>query len=282
MNSQLKSYEDLKMDNKGLRYIHPNAQIGKNVKIAPFVTIHEDVIIGDNTEISSNVVINSGVRIGEGCQIFPGAIIGSIPQDLKFAGEESFLEIGNNVIIREYCTINRGTKASNKTVIEDNCLIMAYVHVAHDCVIRKNCVLANNVTLAGHIEVGEKTVIGGLVAVHQFVKIGEHVMVGGGSLVRKDIPPYVKAAREPLCYAGVNSIGLRRRGFSAEQIHNIQDVYRYLFVKGYNTTQAVEKIQATCEQTPERDNILAFISQANRGIIRGLRNNGKSNGSKTA
>lgn len=282
MNSQLKSYDDLKkMNNQGLRYIHPDAQIGKNVKIAPFVTIHENVVIGDNTEISSNAVINSGVRIGEDCKIFPGAIIGSIPQDLKFEGEESYLEIGNNVIIREYCTINRGTKANFKTIIEDNCLIMAYVHVAHDCIIRKNCILANNVTLAGHIEVGERAVLGGLVAVHQFVRIGEHVMVGGGSLVRKDVPPYVKAAREPLCYAGVNSIGLKRRGFSSEQIHNIQDIYRILYVRGFNTTQAVERIQSICEQTPERDTILNFISQANRGIIRGLRN-GKSNGSKSA
>ncbi len=262
-----------------LSNIHPNAKIGEGVKIGAFVTIEADVVIGDGTEIGPNVCILNGTRMGKNCKIFPGAIIGSIPQDLKFEEEESILKIGNNVTIREYCTINRGTRANFSTEIHDNCLIMAYCHIAHDCIIRENCVLANCVNLAGHIEIGPKTVLGGLTAVHQFVRIGEYVMVGGGSLVRKDIPPYVKAAREPLSYAGLNSIGLKRRGFSVDQIHNIHNIYRILYVKGYNTTQAVEHIEATFTATPERDNILQFIRKADRGIIRGFRHmNADKNG----
>ena len=269
------------MMNKGFRDIHPNAKIGKNVEIGSFVTIAEDVEIGEGTKISPNVCILDGVRIGRNCQIFPGAIIGSIPQDLKFDGEYSLLEIGDNVIVREYCTINRGTRANYKTIIRNNCLIMAYCHIAHDCVIGENCILANCVNLAGHIEIGPKSVLGGLTAVHQFVRIGDHAMVGGGSLVRKDVPPYIKAAREPLSYAGVNSVGLRRRGFSSDQIHSIQDVYRILYIRGFNTTQALERINDTLAATPERDKILDFIKGADRGIIKGLRHfngNGYSNG----
>ncbi len=252
--------------------IHPNAQIGNNVKIGSFVTIEEDVVIGDNCEIHANASVLNGTRMGHSCRVFPGAIIGSIPQDLKYKGEKSILKIGNNVTIREYCTINRGTEANYSTEIMDNCLIMAYCHIAHDCVIRENCILSNSVTLAGHIEIGPKTVMGGLTAVHQFVRIGDHVMVGGGSLVRKDVPPYVKAAREPLAYAGVNSIGLRRRGFSRDQIDNIRDIYRILYIKGYNTSQAMNEIKMRISDTPERTNILSFIQNADRGIIRGLRN----------
>ena len=260
--------------------IHPKAKIGKNVKIASFVTIEEDVVIGDNCEIGANVSILNGTRMGEGSRVFPGAIISSIPQDLKFQGEKTLLNIGRNVTIREYCTINRGTMANYSTEIGDNCLIMAYCHVAHDCIIHENCILSNCVNLAGHIEVGPKTVLGGLTAVHQFVRIGDHVMVGGGSLVRKDVPPYVKAAREPLSYAGVNTIGLRRRGFSADQINNIRDIYRILYVKGYNTTQALEEIEGRISDTPEKSNIIKFIKKADRGIIRGLRSNtlAKANG----
>ena len=268
---------------KDFRNIHPNAKIGNNVTIAPFATIEEDVVIGDGCEIGANVCVLNGVRMGNNCRIFPGAIVGSIPQDLKFEGELSTLEIGNNVIIREYCTINRGTKANYKTVIGDYCMVMAYVHIAHDCVIGNHVILANNVNLAGHIEIGEKTVLGGLTAVHQFVCIGDHAMIGGGSLVRKDVPPYVKAAREPLSYAGINYVGLTRRKFSKEQILNIQDIYRILYVKGYNTTQAVEKIKAEFVESPERSNILQFIEQADRGIIRGFRqiNGHRSNNGNT-
>lgn len=263
--------------------IHPNAVIGNNVKIASFVTIEEDVVIGDNCQIGANVSILNGTRMGEGSRIFPGAIISSIPQDLKFGGEQTLLNIGRNVTIREYCTINRGTAANGSTDIGDNTLIMAYCHVAHDCIIEENCILSNCVNLAGHIEVGRKTVLGGLSAVHQFVRIGDHVMVGGGSLVRKDVPPYVKAAREPLSYAGVNSIGLKRRGFSTDQIDNIRDIYRILYIKGYNTTQALEEIESNISDTPEKSNIIKFIRKADRGIIRGLRSNNlaKANGHRS-
>lgn len=272
------------MNDNGFRLVHKDAKIAKNVSIDPFVTISGDVEIDEGTWIGSNACIMDGVRIGKNCKIFPGAIVGAIPQDLKYDGEYSLVEIGDHVTIREYCTINRGTKASFKTIIKDHCLLMAYVHVAHDCLLEERVVLANNVNLAGHIKIGKNAILGGLTAVHQFVTIGEHVMVGGGSLVRKDIPPYVKAAREPLSFAGVNSIGLRRRGFSSEQVNKIQDIYRILYVRGHNTTQALEIIEKTILSCPERDNILQFIRNADRGIMRGFRNlNGhKSNGSRHA
>ena len=202
---------------------------------------------------------------------------------MKFKGEYSQLIIGNNVTIREYCTLNRGTHANFQTIIGDHCLIMAYVHIAHDCIIGERCILANCVNLAGHITIGDKAVLGGLSAIHQFVKIGKHVMLGGGSLVRKDVPPYIKAAREPLSYAGVNSIGLRRNKFSNDQIHNIQSIYRTLYLKGYNTTQAVEQIQNKIDESPERSAILEFIKEADRGII-GFRqvNGNRTNGNRTA
>lgn len=259
------------MSTTGLRVIHPKAKIGQNVTIEPFVTIGANVEIGNDSWIGANATIMEGVKIGKNCKIFPGAVVGAIPQDLKFDGEQSMIEIGNNVTIREYCTLNRGTKASHKTIINDNCLLMAYVHVAHDCVLGKGVVLANNVNLAGHIEIGEYSTLGGITAVHQFVKIGAYSMLGGGSLVRKDVPPFIKAAREPLAYAGVNSIGLRRNGFTNEQIHHIQDIYRVLFVKGYNTTQAVEKIKKSLPKSPERKIILSFIKKSERGLIRGFR-----------
>ena len=262
-----------------MNIIHPEAKIGENVEIGNFTTIHDHVKIGNGTWIGSNVTIMPGSVIGENCKIFPGAVIGAVPQDLKFGGEQSTVQIGNNVTIREYCTINRGTKANFNTVIKDNCLLMAYVHVAHDCIINENCILANNVGLAGHIEVGEHAVLGGMAAVHQFVKIGAHAMVGGGSLVRKDIPPYVKAAREPLCFVGINSIGLRRRGFSNTQINHIQDIYRILFVKGYNTSQALSIIEATVRSSAEKDYILDFIRSADRGIMKGFRPINFMNGS---
>jgi UDP-N-acetylglucosamine acyltransferase len=260
----------------GMRYIHPEAKIGKNVTVEPFTTIGKDVIISDDVWIGPHVTIMDGARIGKGCRIFPGAVVGAIPQDLKFEGEYSTVELGENVTVREYCTLNRGTKASHRTIIGKNSLLMAYVHIAHDCHIGKHCVLANGVTLAGHIEIEDFAILGGLTAVHQFVKVGSHCFIGGGSLVRKDVPPFVKAAREPLSYAGINSVGLRRRGFSAAQIHQIQDIYRILFVKGYNTTQALELIETDMDATPERDYILEFIRKADRGIMRGFQQlNGK-------
>lgn len=259
------------MSTTGLSVIHPKAKIAQNVTIEPFVTIGANVEVGAGTWIGANVTIMEGVKIGKNCKIFPGAVVGAIPQDLKFRGEQSMIEIGNNVTIREYCTLNRGTKANDKTIIADDCLLMAYVHVAHDCILGKGVVLANNVNLAGHISIGAYTTLGGLTAVHQFVKIGSYCMVGGGSLVRKDIPPFIKAAREPLSYVGINSIGLRRNNFTIDQIHQIQDIYRYLFVKGLNTSQAVTKIKKNIPKSTERKIILHFIKQSERGIIRGYR-----------
>ena len=209
-------------------------------------------------------------RIGKNCQIHPGAVVSGIPQDLKFEGENSTLEIGDNTIVREFCTLNRGTNANGTTKIGSNCLLMAYVHVAHDCEIGDHCVLANNATLAGHIIVGNWVTIGGKVAIHQFVKIGDHVMIGGGSLVRKDIPPYVKAAREPLSYVGVNSIGLKRRGFSSDQIHRMQDIYRLLFVHGKNYNSALDLIREDLESSEEKDSILNFLEQSERGVLKGF------------
>ncbi len=257
------------MSKQSLNNIHPKAIIGNNVTISPFVTIEEDVIIGDDTWIGPCAALMNGTRIGQSCKIFPGAIIGAAPQDLKFTGETSTIDIGNHVIIREYCTLNRGTKASHKTIVKDNALVMAYVHIAHDCIVGKNCILANNVTLAGHIEVGDWAVLGGMVAVHQFVRIGEHAMIGGGSLVRKDVPPFVKAAREPLSYVGINSTGMRRRGFTKEQLANIQDIYRILFIKNANVSQAKVQIQAL-PPSLEKDTILNFINKADRGIMKGF------------
>ncbi len=259
------------MINNSLSVIDPKAKIGNNVKIGPFCHIEGDVEIADNCVIESHVSILNGSRLAEGVKVFPGAVVGAAPQDLKYQGEYSTISVGKNTIIREYCTLNRGTAANFETSIGENCLIMAYVHVAHDCVIGNNCIIANNVNLAGHIIIEDFAVLGGMSAVHQFVKIGAHTMLGGGSLVRKDIPPFVKAAREPLSYAGVNSIGLKRRGFTREQINHIQQIYRILFVKGHNTTQALKIIETDVDASPERDYILSFIGNADRGIMKGFK-----------
>jgi UDP-N-acetylglucosamine acyltransferase len=254
-----------------LSYVHPQAKIADNVVVEPFVSIAKNVEIGEGTWIGPNVTIMEGARIGKNCRIFPGAVIGAIPQDMKFNGEDSLAIIGNNVTVRECVTINRGTIDRHKTEIGDNCLLMAYAHIAHDCLIGKNCILANSVNLAGHVIIDDFAIIGGLSAVHQFVKIGAHVMISGGSLIRKDVPPYTKAAREPLSYAGVNSVGLRRRGFSNEKINEIQEIYRNIYLKGYNTTRAIELIEAQMPATPERDEILTFIRESDRGIMKGYR-----------
>ena len=256
--------------NQPLAYVHPQAKVAPNVVIEPFVNIEKNVVSEEGTWIGSNVTIMEGARIGKNCRIFPGAVISAIPQDLKFDGEETMVKIGNNVTIREFVTINRGTKANNETVIGNNCLLMAYVHVAHDCVLGNNVILANAATLAGHIEIGDWAIIGGLAAIHQFVHIGAHAMISGGSMVRKDVPPYAKAGREPLSFAGVNSIGLRRRGFPNELINYIQDIYRILFLKGYNVTQAVRFIERNISASDERDTILSFIANSQRGIMKGF------------
>jgi UDP-N-acetylglucosamine acyltransferase len=255
--------------NQPLAYVHPQARIANNVVIEPFVTIHKNVEIGEGTWIGSNVSIMEGARIGKNCKIFPGAVISAIPQDLKFNGEDTFTKIGDNVTIREFVTVNRGTKASFETVIGDNSLLMAYAHIAHDCYIGKNCIVANASALAGHINVDDYAIIGGLSAVHQFCNIGAHVMISGGSLIRKDVPPYTKAAREPLSFVGINSIGLRRRGFTAEKIEEIQDIYRIIYQKSYNVSQALAIIEAEMPATSERDEIVSFINNSSRGIMKG-------------
>lgn len=261
--------------NQPLAYVHPEAKIAANVVIEPFVTIHKNVEVGEGTWIGSNVTVMEGARIGKNCKIFPGAVVSAIPQDLKFAGEETTVEIGNNTTIREFVTINRGTKANNKTVVGDNCLLMAYVHIAHDCEIGNNCILANAATLAGHIVIDDFAIIGGLSAVHQFVNIGKYSMISGGSLVRKDVPPFTKAARDPLSFVGINSIGLRRRGFSNEKINEIQDIYRILYLKRYNVSKALRIIETEVPATPERDEIISFINNSTRGIMKGYYSNEK-------
>ena len=250
-----------------LAYVHPDAKIANNVVIEPFVTIDKNVVIEEGTHIGSNVTILEGARIGKNCNIFPGAVISGIPQDLKFQGEETTVEIGDNTTIRECVTVNRGTSAKGKTVIGDNCLIMAYSHIAHDCVIGNNIIIANASQIAGEVIVDDYAIIGGGSLIHQFTRIGAHVMIQGGSLVNKDIPPYVKAARSPIAYAGINSIGLRRRNFSNETIRDIQEIYRYLYLSGLNNTDAVERIEAELPATKERDEIILFVRNSKRGII---------------
>jgi UDP-N-acetylglucosamine acyltransferase len=255
-----------------MNQIHPSSKLEKNVKVDAFTVIHEDVEIGEGSWIGSNVTIFPGARIGKNCQIFPGAVISAIPQDLKFAGEVTTAEIGDNTTIREFVTVNRGTKALGKTVVGKNCLLMAYVHIAHDCIVGNSCILANGVTLAGHIEIEDYAILEGLVAVQQFIRIGAHSFIGGGSLVRKNVPPYVRAAKEPLSYVGVNSVGLRRRGFSDERVKDIQDAYRIIFVKGLNLTNALAQVEAEIPESTERNSILTFIRKSEEGIIRGLSN----------
>ncbi len=255
-----------------LAHIDPKAKIGDNVTIDPFTMIGENVTIGDNTWIGPNVTIFSGASIGKNCKIFPGAVIAGIPQDLKFQGEDSTVMIGDNTTIRECVTISRGTVEKQTTVIGSHCLLMAYVHVAHDCVIGSHVIIANSVQIAGHVSIDDWAIVGGSSAVHQFVKIGMHAMISGGSLVRKDVPPFTKAAREPLSYAGVNSLGLRRRGFSSESISHIQEVYRYLFLNSMNNSRALEEIEVNLPATKERDEILNFIRSSERGVMKGYIN----------
>lgn len=249
--------------------VDPNAKIGDNVSIGAFTSIAADVSIGDNSWIGPNVTILDGARIGSGCRIFPGAVIAAVPQDLKFAGEETSAEIGDNTTIRECCTINRGTSDRFRTVVGSNCLLMAYTHVAHDALIGDNCIIANSANIAGHVTIEDNVVIEGVVAIQQFVRIGQHAFLAGGSLVRKNVPPFVKAAREPLSFAGVNTIGLRRRGYSAEVVNQIEDLYRTIYVHSNNLTQALKAADAELPNTPEKELVLKFIHQSDKGIIRG-------------
>lgn len=253
-----------------LAHVSEGARIGDNVTIEPFSTIYTNVTIGEGTRIHPNVTIYPGTTIGKNCEIFPGAVIGVRPQDLKFEGEETTVEIGDNTTIRECVTIHRGTKDQWKTTVGSNCLLMTYVHVAHDCQIGDNVILASYVGLSGHVVIEDCAILEGKVGTQQFVRIGAHAFVGGGSLVRKDIPPFVKAAREPLGFAGVNSVGLRRRGFSDETVKEIEDIYRLLYVQNNNLTKGVDAVIETMADTEVRRRILDFIASADKGIIRGM------------
>ncbi len=253
-----------------LAYIHPEAKIGANVVIEPFVTINKNVEIGDGTWIGSHVTIMEGARIGKNVKIFPGACISGFPQSLKFNDVETFVYIGDNTVIRECVTISRGTTDKYKTVIGSNCMLMAYSHLGHDCTVGDNVIIINNVQIAGHCTVDDWAVIGGSSAIHQFTKIGAHTMVAGGSLIRKDIPPFIKAGREPMVYAGINSIGLRRRGYSNQKIKEIQDIYRIIYLGGNNVSKALDRIEMECPPSDERDEITNFIRNSERGIMKGF------------
>ena len=253
-----------------LNQIHPDAHIGNNVKIGPFTCIHGNVEIGDNCEIANNVTIFPGARIADGVKIFPGAVIAGIPQDLKFRGEETVARIGAGTTIRECATVNRGTASRGYTQVGENCLIMAYSHIAHDCVVGNKVIISNATQLAGEVIVDDCAVIGGGSLVHQFCHLGKNIMLQGGALVNKDIPPYVKAAREPISYVGLNTVGMHRHGFSAHKIQIITEVYRILYMSDLNVTNAVRQIR---EQVPEcevRDEILHFVETSQRGIIRSV------------
>ena len=256
------------MDYSSLSVVHPNAKIGKDVVIGPFVTIDDNVEIGDGTIIDSNAVIMSGARIGKNCHIHSSAVVSGTPQDLKFKGEDSVAIIGDNTIIREFATIHRGTASKGKTVVGSNCLIMAYCHVAHDCVVGDHVIMSNTVQIAGEVVVGDWAVLGGGALIHQFTCIGQHVMLQGGSLVNKDLPPYIMAGRLPISYEGVNSVGMLRRGFTRDQVHHIQDVYRMLYQSNLNISDALQRITEEIPQTAERDSIVEFVRNSKRGVVR--------------
>lgn len=250
-------------------YIHPDAKLGKNITVEAFAYIDKNVEIGDGTVIMSGANVRNGSRIGKNCRISPGAVIGDIPQDLKFKGEETLAIIGDNTIIKECATINRGTASKGQTTVGSNCLIMAYAHIAHDCVIRNNVIIGNASQLAGEVEVDDFAILSGGTLVHQFTRIGRNVMIQGGTRLGKDIPPYIIAGREPVCYAGLNLIGLKRHNFSNKQVNDIQEVYRYLYNSGYNFTDAITHIEEEMEQTPEVKLIVDFVKSSQRGIVRG-------------
>ena len=250
--------------------ISPKAQLNESVEVGPFTIIHDNVIIGEGTKIHSNVALYPGTIIGNNCEVYPGAVIGVIPQDLKFEGENTTVEIGNNTIIRECVTIHRATKDKWKTSIGNNCLLMTYVHVAHDCQIGNNVILASYTGLSGHVTIDDHVILEGKVAAQQFALIGRHAFIGGASLIRKDIPPFIKAAREPLTFAGVNSVGLRRRGFSDEEIKIIEDVYRIIYIQNSNISKGLQIVKETIPDGALRNEIINFIEKSDKGVIRGM------------
>ena len=252
------------MNQSPLAVVHPEAKIGQNVTIDPFAVIEKDVVIGDNCHIYSHAVILDGARIGDNCSIFPGAVIAGIPQDLKFKGEQTTAEIGKNTTIRECVTINRGTASKGKTIVGSDCLIMAYSHIAHDCVLKDHIILGNASQIAGEVEIDDFAIVSGGSLVHQFTRISKHVMVQGGSRIGKDIPPYTLIGRDPIVYCGINIVGLRRRGFTNQQVFLIQDIYRTLYTRGLNNTEAIKAIETEYEASEERDLILNFIKTSER------------------
>lgn len=254
--------------NRGMTNIHPDAKIADGVVIEPFVTVEADVEIGEGTWIGPTAFIGNGARIGKNCKIYPGAIVSADPQDKKYEGETTTTVIGDHTVIREFVTISRGTNDRHKTVIGSNCLLMAYVHVAHDCLIGDQVILVNSVQVAGHVVVNDWAIVGGGTVIHQFSRIGDHVIVSGASIVVKDIPPYIKAGKEPLAYCGINTVGLKRRGFTKEQMDHIQEIYRYVYLRGMNTSDALQAINAEVNPTAERDLITGFIKASARGIMK--------------
>lgn len=253
-----------------LAQISDKAQLGINVEVGPFTVIHEDVVIGDNTKIHSNVVLYPGTRLGKNCEVYPGAVISPVPQDLKFEGEQTTVEIGDNTIIRECVTIHRATKDRWVTRVGSNCLIMAYVHIAHDCQIGNGVILASYVGLSGHCIIDDYAILEGSVGSQQFMRVGRHAFLAGATLIRKDVPPYVKAAREPITFAGVNSIGLRRRGFSDEQVREIEEVYRTIYVMNTNVSKGVQAVKEQMPDSVFAKEIIEFIETSDKGIIRGM------------
>jgi UDP-N-acetylglucosamine acyltransferase len=258
------------MSSQPLYSLHPDAKIGKNVEIGPFSTIYGDVVIGDDCWIAPNVTIMDGARIGNNCRIFPGAVISGIPQDLKFQGEVTTAEIGDHTTIREYVTVNRGTKSKGKTTVGSDCLLQSYVHIAHDCNVGNHCILSGYVGLGGEVVIEDWAILGGGSLVHQFVRIGSHVMIQGGCKVVKDVPPFIMAGRDPVVYAGLNLVGLRRRNYSSDKIQEMQEMYRTLYQKGLNNSDALRNIEASFPQSEERDHIIAFVRASERGIVKGL------------
>lgn len=252
-----------------LAYVSPDAKIGEGVKIDPFAYVEGNVVIGDGTHLHSGAKVLSGARIGRECTIHSGAVIAGVPQDLKFRGEETTAVIGDNTTIRECATVNRGTASKGITIVGSNCLIMAYSHVAHDCVVGDKVIISNASQIAGEVVIDDHAVIGGGSLIHQFCHIGAHVMMQGGSLVNKDVPPYIMCARNPISYAGINVVGLRRRGFTADKIAQLQEIYRIIFSSDMNTTDAVAHVENTIPQSELRDRVLDFVKASKRGILKG-------------
>jgi UDP-N-acetylglucosamine acyltransferase len=257
------------MSRSPLAIVHPDARIGQNTSVAPFAFIEENVEIGDNCHIYPHATILSGARISHDCQIFPGAVIAGIPQDLKFAGEMTTAEIGHHTTIRECATVNRGTASKERTIVGNHCLIMAYSHIAHDCILKDHVIIGNATQLAGEVEIDDFAIVSGGSLVHQFTRISKHVMIQGGSRIGKDIPPYTLIGRDPIVYCGINIVGLRRRGFSNDQVFLIQDIYRTLYTRGLNNSDALRAIETEYGSSEERDLILNFIKSSRRGIVRG-------------